>query len=396
MLTFNLRLRRQGFELACEATLQRGVTGLFGPSGSGKSTLLHCLAGLVRPDEGRIELDGRSLYDSTRRQWTPPHRRGIGVVFQDGRLFPHLTVRGNLLYGFRLIPPGERRFELDEAVALLELEGLLDQPVDRLSGGERQRVALGRSLLASPRLLLLDEPLANLDWRLKAGILPYLRRIQATTSLPMLHVSHDLEEVVYLSDRIMLMEKGRLAARGSFDTLLRDPAALERLGPGGGINAFTATVCRHDREMGWTLLEVSPRQDQGQVQGQGPAILIKTACQPGLAPGEQVRMILKPQDITLASERIHAISMQNQLPGRVEQLYHLADRILCRVDAGVPLLAEVTPQSVAELQLAIGRPVVCLFKTHGSRILGGIPAGNAQPSLSSESQPGDPDQQQAG
>ena len=212
MLSFDLQFARGGFDLAAAANVGAGVTGVFGPSGSGKSTLLALLAGLLAPARGTIRLDDRVLVDTQARRFVPPWDRHVGLVFQDGQLFPHLTVRQNLLYGHARIPASLRRFELPGVAGLLELTPLLDRRPTLLSGGERQRVALGRALLYSPQLLLLDEPLSALDDRLKQQILPYLKRIRDETRVPMLYVTHAHSELDYLADRVFGMEQGRLLA----------------------------------------------------------------------------------------------------------------------------------------------------------------------------------------
>lgn len=208
MLAFDLELRRDDFRLAVAATLTAPVTGLSGPSGSGKSTLLALIAGLLRPTRGRITLDDRVLADTARGIFLPPQQRHIGLVFQDAQLFPHLTVRQNLLYGWQRLRPEQRRFGLDAVCALLEIGHLLERQPRQLSGGERQRVALGRAILYSPRLLLLDEPLAALDDRLKAQILPFLSRIRDETGLPMLYVSHSRQEIASLTGTVLCLEQG--------------------------------------------------------------------------------------------------------------------------------------------------------------------------------------------
>lgn len=212
MLNFDLHLVRSGFELRAAATFGDGVTGVYGPSGSGKSTLLALLAGLLAPADGHVRLGDRVLVDSRARRFVPAWDRHVGLVFQDGQLFPHLTVRQNLLYGFSRIAPNARRFDLHGVAGLLELTPLLDRRPTLLSGGERQRVALGRALLYSPQLLLLDEPLSSLDDRLKRQILPFLKRIKDETGIPMLYVTHAHSELDYLADRTFGMERGRLLA----------------------------------------------------------------------------------------------------------------------------------------------------------------------------------------
>ncbi len=210
MLAIDLELHRRDFRLTLATTLSAPVTGIFGPSGSGKSTLLALIAGLLKPTRGRMTLDDTVLVDSERGIFLPPPQRHIGLVFQDAQLFPHLSVRQNLLYGWQRLQPAQRRFELDAVCALLEIGHLLERQPRQLSGGERQRVALGRALLYSPRLLLLDEPLAALDERLKEQILPFLGRIRDETGLPMLYVSHARSEIEYLTDVVLRLDGGRV------------------------------------------------------------------------------------------------------------------------------------------------------------------------------------------
>lgn len=209
-MNIDLRFKRGEFSLSAQAGLNGGVTGICGPSGSGKSTFLALLAGLLRPDAGRLNFAGEDLVDTQRGIFVPAWQRHFGLVFQNGMLFPHLSVRDNLLYGFNRLSPAERRFDLKTVTSLLEIESLLARRPDQLSGGERQRVALGRALLYSPRLLLMDEPLSSLDDRLKQQILPFLQRVKTETRIPMIYVTHAQAEVDYLADRVLRMEAGRL------------------------------------------------------------------------------------------------------------------------------------------------------------------------------------------
>ncbi len=212
MLELDLRWRRGEFSLHINTRMHARVTGLCGPSGAGKSTLLALVAGLQKPDAGRIVLDGRVLVDREGKIFLPPEQRQVGLVFQDAQLFPHLSVQDNLLYGFRRRQPAERRFGLEEIVALLEIGHLLERRPRLLSGGEKQRVALGRALLYSPRLLLLDEPLSSLDSSRKQQILPFLLRIRDELGMPMLYVSHVPEEVAYLAEAVWEISDGRCLA----------------------------------------------------------------------------------------------------------------------------------------------------------------------------------------
>jgi molybdate transport system ATP-binding protein len=212
VLSFDIEFQRGEFRLRTTADIGSGATGVCGPSGCGKSTLLALIAGLLRPDRGSLAFDGETMVDTAARLFVPAWRRHVALVFQDGQLFPHLSVEDNLLYGYRRCAPQARRFELQQVAGLLEIGSLLGRRPAQLSGGERQRVALGRALLYSPRLLLLDEPLASLDDRLKQQILPFLKRVKDETAIPMLYVSHARSEVDYLADRTLTMEAGSLLA----------------------------------------------------------------------------------------------------------------------------------------------------------------------------------------
>jgi molybdate transport system ATP-binding protein len=212
VLRVDCELQRGDFHLRATAEVPNGVTGLFGPSGCGKSTLLAVVAGLVRPRRGSLVFAGEVLFDAAAGIFVPAWQRHIALVFQEGQLFPHLTVRENLLYGYSRREPSARRYELADALDLLGIAALLGRRPTQLSGGERQRVALGRALLCSPRLLLLDEPLAALDEQLKDQILPYLVRLKREADLPMLYVTHSREELTAIADRVIPMQQGRFPA----------------------------------------------------------------------------------------------------------------------------------------------------------------------------------------
>ncbi len=210
MLEVDIKFQRGIYKLAAKATFNAPITGIVGASGSGKSTLLSAIVGLIKPQQGFIRLNNRTLFNDAPKQWVPPHLRRIGLVFQDGQLLPHLSVKNNLLYGYNNTPKQERRFTLDAIVQLLELAPLLNRHPKDLSGGERQRVAMGRAVLYSPQLLLLDEPLSALDERLKQQILPFFARIYSECTIPMIYVSHAHSEIDYLTDTCLQVADGEL------------------------------------------------------------------------------------------------------------------------------------------------------------------------------------------
>jgi molybdate transport system ATP-binding protein len=219
MLEVDVRKKLGGFDLAVQFIAVGGVTALFGPSGAGKTTLVNILAGLVQPDSGHIVLDGEALYASPANIHVPPHQRRIGYVFQEGRLFPHLSVRHNLDYGRRMSRLKTDPAETAHVIALLDLGELLERRPGTLSGGERQRVAIGRALLMRPRLLLLDEPLASLDAARKHEIFPYLERLRDAAKVPMVYVSHQAAEVKRIATRVVRLEAGRIVAMGGLELL---------------------------------------------------------------------------------------------------------------------------------------------------------------------------------
>lgn len=210
MLELNFEFKRDDFSLSATQVFDAPITGVLGASGSGKSTLLALIAGLLKPQQGFIKLNGQLLCDSKSNIWLPPHKRHIGLVFQDGQLLPHLTVRKNLLYGYNNIDVTQRRFQLDAIVELLEIGHLLERRPGNLSGGEKQRVALGRAVLYSPELLLLDEPLSALDERLKQQILPFFLRITAECKIPMVYVTHAFSELQFLTKHYLQVQDGKL------------------------------------------------------------------------------------------------------------------------------------------------------------------------------------------
>ena len=226
MLFLDVEKRLGDFRLAARFETEARVTALFGPSGAGKTTIINMIAGLVAPDRGRIMYHGKLLFDAAGKVNLPPHRRRFGYVFQDGRLFPHLTVRGNLEYGRRMYRLKRDPGELERIVAMLDIAHLADRRPGKLSGGERQRVAIGRALLMRPQLLLLDEPLASLDAARKAEIMPYLERLRDEAQVPMIYVTHQAEDARRLASMVVRVEAGRVAAVGGLELLAANPQQL--------------------------------------------------------------------------------------------------------------------------------------------------------------------------
>ena len=345
-LEIDVAHRFGAFQLQAAFTADGGVTALFGPSGSGKTSLVRIVAGLLRPDRGRVVVDGRVLVDTERRIFVRPHRRRIGYVFQEPRLFPHLSVRQNLVFGRWFAPRSEPKPDMAGIVDLLGIGDLLARRPASLSGGERSRVAIGRALLASPGLLLLDEPLANLDEARRAEILPYLERLRDVARMPIIFVSHAVGEVARLANDVVLLERGCIVSVGPAATILRSPG---RAGEAGAV--IVARVVAHDARFG--LASLDTRAGRLRVP-HGP-----------LGIGASVRLHIQARDVMLATERPAGISALNILEGRVMSVTAAEGaaaivELLCGSEA---LAARVTRLSVAELGLGPGRAVYAIIKS---------------------------------
>lgn len=348
----SIRHRLGDFDLDVEFSgADSGVTALFGPSGAGKSATIGAIAGLIRPDSGRITIDGDTVFDSEARRFLPARRRRIGYVFQDGRLFPHLSVRGNLLFGARRARGRLVTSSFDDVIALLGLENLLDRRPATLSGGERQRVALGRALLFGPRLLLLDEPLAALDQGRKAEIIPFLQRLRDEARVPIVYVSHAIDEVAQLADTMVVMSDGRVAAQGSvFDVTARlDLFPLTGRFEAGSVLA--ARVVAHDAGDALTELDIG-----------GGHLWVPAIAE---AIDSQVRLRIRARDIMLALAQPENISANNVLRGTVSGIRRDAGTYAdVQVEVGTArLIARITRRSVGRLGLDVGRPVFAVIKS---------------------------------
>lgn len=349
MLTVNIQQRFPGFDLDACFNAPAGLTVLFGQSGSGKTTVINAIAGLARPDSGRIEADGTVFYDSDRRQFLPAHRRQIGYVFQDARLFPHLTVRQNLLYGGWFAKARKAGTDFDHIVDMLGVGHLLTRRPGALSGGEKQRVALGRAILSRPRMLLMDEPLAALDDARKAEILPYLERLRDDTRLPILYVTHSVSELARLATTVVMLDAGRVVAAGRSTDIFSDPATAALLGMSQAGAIIRARVAAIDGD-GLARLHTSG----------GPLWL----AQHQLQPGAELRLRIMAKDVMLALEPPTGISALNIIAANIRDLSETPDGILVRLDAGTEvILSHITRRSAATLDLHPGKPVHAVLKT---------------------------------
>lgn len=353
MIEARLSLPRRGFTLDVALSLpHQGVSALFGPSGCGKTTVLRALAGLERA-RGRVALGDDVWQDDAAGVFVPTHRRAIGYVIQESALFPHLDVRRNLGYGLKRIAPGGRRIALDQVIELLGIGHLLERRPDTLSGGERQRVAIARALATSPRLLLMDEPLAALDAKRKAELLPYLDRLQQALGIPVVYVSHAIDEVARLADHLVLMEAGRVLADGPLPDMLARLDLPVAFGDDAGV-VLDAVVGERDTQ--WQLARLD-------VDGECCRLWSRDA---GLPVGRRVRLRVLARDVSLARTPQTGTSIGNQLRGQVEAIAddeHPA-LALVRVRIGTaPLVARLTRRSAHALGLEVGLPVWAQVKT---------------------------------
>lgn len=349
-LSVRLQHRFGGFALDAAFDSPGGLTALFGPSGCGKTSLVRLIAGLVQPQQGRITLDDTVLLDTAQRRFLPPHRRGIGYVFQEPRLLPHLSVRHNLLYGRWFSRARGLDIDFARVVDLLGIGGLLGRPPGALSGGEAQRVAIGRALLARPRLLLMDEPFASIDELRKAEILPYVERLRDELRIPIVYVSHGLDEIVRLATTLVVMEHGRVAAHGPLAEVLARvdlPILSRRLDAGVVLDAEVVA-----QEPLWQLSRLRCRAGELWVPGVA------------LPPGTTARIWVRARDVSLAAEPPGNCSVLNVFPARVLELSGgEAATVDVRLDCGgAPLLARITRLSAHNLQLQPGRELYALVK----------------------------------
>jgi molybdate transport system ATP-binding protein len=349
-IEIDVERRLGGFRLQAAFSSGAAVTALFGRSGCGKSTVLNLVAGLLRPDRGRIAVGGRVLFDSEAGVDVDPEKRRVGYVFQDGLLLPHLSVRQNLLYGRFFTPPAERWADFDRIGTLLDLAPLLERRPQKLSGGEKQRVAIGRALLASPRLLLMDEPLASLDAGRRGEILYYIERLRDEVRVPILYVSHEIEEVVRLAGHMVLLSEGAIAASGPLHELMGRIELHRLIGRHEGGAVIETKVTAQDLDTGLARLSFS-----------GGELLVPDV---NALIGEPLRVRVRARDVSIALERPHNISVLNCLRCRIVEIgTEPGASVDVRLDvAGNPIIARITRHSVQRLGLVPGQEAWALIK----------------------------------
>ena len=358
MLELDIQLPRDQFDLQLSSELALdSVWGVMGPSGCGKTSLLRCIAGLETKAQGRIVFNNEVWLDSGKGIFIPPEKRNIGYIFQEARLFPHLSVRGNLEFAQKRagnLSAASPTF--DDVVEQIGIQHLLDRGIEKLSGGEKQRVAIARTLLNGPQLLLMDEPLASLDWQSKATILPCLRDIHQSFGIPVIVVSHAREEVARLADNLLMLDKGQLHKQGNCRLLFNQPDQIQ-----GShepmLSILEAKVLQHDAQYNLTELDVEGYQ-------------VTAHCE-GLAEGAEVRVILPAHEISIVLDDVQQTSVQNRLAVEIESItvidsYHS----LVSLTLGEQnLLALLTCRAVDRLSLKVGQTVFAHFKASGLEVL---------------------------
>ena len=350
-LDFDLKLRRGDFDLDVAAQFSEGITAVFGSSGAGKSTLLACLAGMITPDAGHIVMDDETLFSSSAGARRASQSLRMVLVFQDGMLFPHKTVRQNVEYGYRLASPEVRMIDPGELCAFLEIETLMDRYPGSLSGGERQRVALARGVATSPRLLLLDEPVASLDIRLRNEVVSYLKRVHERYGIPMVYVSHSLSDVMALARTALVLEHGRVKSFGPVVDLLAEMASTTRFGRDDIDNLLVGTV-----------------SETGAIRIGDVEIVGQTS---DYSEGQQVTASISASDIILALNRPDGISARNILRGVVQRVDVGQFSAFAFVDAGAEFVVELTLDAVEALDVKPGQEVHVIFKTSSITVTAG-------------------------
>ncbi|QAR33981.1 molybdenum ABC transporter ATP-binding protein [Geovibrio thiophilus] len=348
MLEFSAIKRYPAFTLDVSFKMNEGmVTGLFGRSGSGKTSIINIAAGLINPDEGYVSLDGKVLYDSSNKINLPAPARSSGYIFQDGRLFPHMTVEANLRYGMKRSMRNGHKAGFDDVVELLGIGDLLKRRPHRLSGGEKQRVAIGRALLSSPDFLLMDEPLSALDSHRKEELIPFIGKMVQTFKLPVLYVTHSIDELFSLCDNVVLMKDGRCTDFGTVEEAVSRPANREILGLSGRVSVLRASA-------------VSEKE---------PSIITFENGRLGIptskyATGTELRVAVHSDDVTLALNKPTGLSARNIMKGMITAVDSSDDgAVAVTVDVGVPVYATITRSAASELGIRTGTEVYIIMKT---------------------------------
>ncbi len=357
VLKFHIKLKRKDFLLNVKAEITDGITGIFGPSGHGKTSLLNSIAGIVKPDSGYIHLNGNQIFDSEEKTNVSIQKRKIGYVFQDVRLFPHYSIKKNLNYG-RLKNDDNLIFE--EVTDILKIGHLLDKKPEQCSGGEKQRIAIGRTILSGSQILLLDEPFSAVDTRLRKEIIPFLNAVHKKFQIPIIIVSHDLPDLLSLTDNLLLLQEGEILAHGKFHELILDESNLHVMHESGWFNILHLYVFASLPLKNMVLLKSNISSLQIQVLSQ--------SLHYDAEINSPLKVLIKPENIAISKEPVLNISLRNQVQGIIKKVFFQDGLAFCIVDIGEHIIVEITEASQKNMQLKPGENVFCLFKSAALKI----------------------------
>lgn len=359
MLKIDVVKSQPGFRVALALDVLPGFTALYGPSGSGKTTVLNMISGLLDPSEGEIILNDKILFSRKRKINLPPQKRHLGYIFQESRLFPHLTVQRNLEFGYARLRPQERKFLLPDIVEVTGVGPFLGRYPEKLSGGEKQRVAIARALLASPEFLLMDEPFAALDLPTRYLLLKFIQEIHLELGVPILYVTHDVSTVLTFADRVIVLKNGESLGYdvpyAMLSALLAEPLVPYEDIP----NILNVTIAQHDRQKQTTLAETGSMR-----------LILPRLDKP---VGENVVLNIPASEIILATQKPDGISASNILSGTILELHRLGERFLAEVDAGTRFYVEIVPATVRRLDLKAGQKVYLIMKASAFKKIGNSP-----------------------
>jgi len=358
VLELDIKKQLGSFSLNVQASIGNGITGIYGPSGHGKTSMLNAVAGLIRPDSGRIFLNDVCVYNADEHIHVPVHKRKIGYVFQDIRLFPHLSVEQNLRYGLKKFDAVKIGF--NQVVEVLQINHLLAKKPSECSGGEKQRISIGRALLSGAQILMMDEPFSAVDIHLRNSIIPFLNAINRRFQIPMLIVSHDLPDLLSLTDHLLLLKNGNITALGRFQDLIQDENNIGIMKDAGLYNVFNLRVS--DSLPAKNMVLLSNKSNSFQVQ-----VLLQSLLQK-VEIGKPIKVLIRPEDISISRQTVDQISLRNQIQGKIIKIFTRKGLSFCLVDAGEKVLVEITEASKQKMNLDRGTTVYCLFKSAALKI----------------------------
>lgn len=359
VLDFAIKSKLDSFKLDVRAQISDGITGVFGPSGHGKTSLLNAIAGLHKPNSGYINICEQEVYNSDKKINVAIRKRKIGYVFQDFRLFPHYSIYNNIVFG-QIKKDTDENISLENVIKVLDIESLLDKKPDQCSGGEKQRVTIARAIVSGARVLLLDEPFSALDTHLRKEIIPFLYAVNREFKIPILIVSHDLPDLLNLTDNLLLLQNGRILSHGKFHDLILDEKNLNILHQSGWYNILHVFVAKSLLEEQLMVLKstTSNLEVQALIQYSNKALQVNTP----------LKVLIRPENITLSKQRISNISLRNQIEGTIKKVFLKDGLAFCIVDVGEKIIVEVTEASQKNMRLKVGERVFCLFKSAALKI----------------------------